>query len=352
MNSSQIATIFKTTLKMNGLSGLKTLFYAYLNLKSEPLKLSTLPIMAQIEPTLYCNFKCQICINPVTDREKRHLKLGEFKDILNGIPSLRKISLVGAGEPLLNPDIFEMILYAKSSRIITGLATNGALLSDHVCAKIKNTGVDWINISIDSANKDKFEAIRKGADFQQILDNIKRLVETKGDSSSPDISLWFVVMKDNFNELPGVIRLAKELGIKNVSAQLQHTWGKPLFESLVSKSGGQIPCLELKNTLRQAKSIADHEKVLFDYVNIPDSSLNRYCKWPWRACYITADGFVTPCCMHGSDPRIINFGNIFKEKFDSIWNNALYQNFRQQLKSKNIPSICVGCPSYYDKIKV
>lgn len=350
MRLKEIIKISIHSFRRDGVSALINLSSAYFNSHREPLKMSSGPLLIQIEPTLHCNLKCSMCINPISGRKKRHMRFDEFRKILDSIHSVCKISLVGAGETLLNPEIFEMISYAKSKGILIGFATNGMLLSEDICQKIINTRVGWVNISIDSADKDKFEAIRQGADFDIFLNNIKRIVEIKGNNKLPEISLWFVIMENNLSELIPVIRLAKNLRIKEVLSQLQHCWGNEHFKNNASELEIRHFYEEVKSTLKYARTVAGEVKVHFDYVNIPDNSLGRSCKWPWRSCYITADGFVTPCCIHGTDPGILNFGNIFEEKFNDIWNNKLYQNFRQQLKSNAIPPLCIGCPSYYRKI--
>lgn len=340
------------SIKKDGLAGLKNLFVAYLNLFREPSEMSSYPVLIQIEPTLYCNFRCQMCLNPSIGRQKRHMQLDEFKRIIDEIPFVRKVSLVGAGEPLLNPDIFAMISYAKSKGILIGFATNGILLNEGINNKIINSETDWMNISIDGADKQTYERIRAGANFELLLDNIRQFVGIKGKKKYPEVSIWFVVMRDNFQELPRVIKLASNLGIKSVTAQIQHYWSSNNYKSNTCRWDTENFKGEICQILKSASKIAKQLKINFNYVNTQDVNTKRQCKWPWRACYITADGFITPCCLHGTDPRIINFGNIFKDEFITIWNNVRYQNFRQQLKSESIPSICVGCPSYYRKITI
>ena len=334
-------------LKKQGILGLRNLSISYLNLLKEPQIMPNQPLFMQVEPTLHCNLKCRMCMNPSTERDKRHMGLDEFKGIIQKMPSVNKISLVGAGEPLLNPELFDMITAAKTRGILVGFATNGMLLNEDTCRKIADTTPDWINISVDSADKEMFESIREGANFNLIIENIVRLTRTSFRKKGPDISIWFVLMKDNLGELPSVIRLAKKVGIKKVCAQMQHNWGV--------QSGVNAETVGIKNVIsviREAKKIAAEKSVSFEYVNIPDSHTKRACKWPWKACYITAEGFITPCCLQGANPEIINFGNILNTAFDDIWNNQSYQDFRTKLKSKTPPEICRGCTAYFRKIKI
>ena len=335
-----------------GPAELKNLIFAYFNLKAEPQKMSSQPLFVQIEPTLYCNLQCNMCVNPLSKREKRHMGLEEFKIILQKMPFVRKISLVGAGEPLLNPQLFQMISHAVKKGIRTGFATNGMLLDAENCQKIIDCGAHWVNISIDSADKEKFEAIRKGADFNLILEGIKRLLQIRGKGTLPEASLWFVLMQDNQEELAKVIHLAKGTGIKKVFAQLEHHWNNAQLKKNIAHRGSEDFWEKLRANLSKARAAAKSLGVYFEYVNVPDTKSRRGCKWPWKSCYLTAEGFITPCCLQSANPEVINFGNVLKEDFKDIWNNLSYQKFRDFLKSDTAPQACLGCSAYYKRLKI
>jgi len=240
-----------------------------------------------------------------------------------------------------------MIKYAKSRMALVGFATNGMLLTRENCRKIMDTLPDWINISVDSANKQKFEAIRKGADFDILVKNIALLMSFRRKASLPDISIWIVLMKENLEDLVSVIDLAKTCGLKKVSAQLQHSWGK---EEGVKFNSGQRH--QIKSVISQAKKYAGSKGIRFEYLNVPDINSGRSCKWPWKACYISAEGFITPCCLQGANPNVINFGNIFDSDFRDLWNNAAYQSFRRKLKSKTPPEFCQDCTAYFKRLRI
>lgn len=352
MKLREIVKISNQSFIKNGTLGLKNLFLSYLNLQREAIHVSSLPIMIQIEPTLYCNLECKMCINPYNNRKKCHMRIEEFKKIINDIPFVRKINLVGVGEPLMNPEIFDMVLYAKSKGILIGFATNATLMEQKVAEKIISTKVDWLNISLDGATKKTYEEIRRGANFEIVVQNVKNLMSMLDRQKTPEVSIWFLLMKSNFLELPKVVELAEEVGVRNISVQSVHCWGsadwkrKMFLESIESEIGG------VKEALSESVAIAKTKHIRFCYVNIPDKSKRRACQWPWKSCYITSDGYITPCCMHGSNPEIIHFGNVFRQRFGDIWNNQLYCNFRKALKSESVPSLCVDCTSYYTKVEL
>jgi len=352
MKPADAIKIATNALKRSGISGLRQLVFSYINLCIEPIRMSSLPVMIQIEPTIHCNLQCLMCVNPISDRKRKHMSLDEFKRIVNSLPALRKLSLVGAGEPLMNPWLFDMIEYAKSKGIAIGFATNGMLLTEEMARRVISSGIDWINISIDSPYKEKYEKIRKGANFDTLLNNIRCFAAMQGPKPATELSVWFVMMKDNMEELPELIKLAKTLGVNKVSTQLEHSWSDERIKTrLMDRCAGTFS-ENVKNILKKARAEAEKLNTDFSYVNIPDESRGRACKWPWKSCYITVEGFVTPCCLQGANPKIINFGNIFTDDFKVIWNNAAYSEFRKALKSDKAPKICAGCTAYFKNIQI
>jgi MoaA/NifB/PqqE/SkfB family radical SAM enzyme len=84
----------------------------------------------QVEATTVCNLNCEICLRKELGRPDKSLPLGDFKRIL-GSGSFRYVGLHGWGEPLLNPDLFEMVRYAESRGVSTNLTTNGTPIHKH-----------------------------------------------------------------------------------------------------------------------------------------------------------------------------------------------------------------------------
>lgn len=343
--------IIINSIKENKLEGFLNLIKTAFSVYGEPLRVSSLPIFVQIEPAVICNLKCKMCIAPFSKKDVSYLTLEKFKIIRREFPYLRKISLVGVGEPLLNPELFEIIRFAKKEKIRTGFTTNGVLLTSQIIDRILDSGCDWLNISIDGATKETYQEIRQGSDFGLVINNVKELIGKKKDSKL-DISIWFLGMKENIKELAQMVRLVSDLGIRQLNMQTVHTWGNPLQADKFKDLRLNSSLDELVQAIRQAQEFAKRYNVEFNYDNTPFNKSVRACKWPWKSCYISVEGFVTPCCIHGSNPDIINFGNIFERPFKEIWNNDKYKEFRKKLKSNVSGGICIGCTSYYRKLKI
>jgi MoaA/NifB/PqqE/SkfB family radical SAM enzyme len=176
-------------LKKNGFT--KT-FFAVRDFLREPIRVSGTPAFLQIEPTILCNLECKFCINPFLDRAREALTLDKFKRILDEVPTVAKISLVGIGESTLNKNLFDLVREAKSRGIEIGTTSNGTILNDKILDGFVHSGLDWLNFSLDGATKETYEQMRPGATFEKTLENIRKVVTAVGDRPKPKLDIWFL----------------------------------------------------------------------------------------------------------------------------------------------------------------
>jgi cyclic pyranopterin phosphate synthase len=163
-----------------------------------------------------CNFKCGYCLPDGYKIDKSDnrsfLNIEEIGRLAKALSELgvSKIRLTG-GEPTVRKDFFEIIKIIKKNSGIkkTVMTTNGYRL-DKIADDIKNSGLDGINISIDSLNADTFkkitghdrlEEILRGIQYLQKLNfkNIKiNAVLLKGvNDSEKDFNDWAEFLKNN-----------------------------------------------------------------------------------------------------------------------------------------------------------
>jgi radical SAM protein with 4Fe4S-binding SPASM domain len=105
----------------------------------------------------------------------------------------------------------------------------------------------------------------------------------------------------------------------------------------------------INTTMEEAKKIrfpfnwiGGGEKVLDHSGNENLHASQAVCQQLFSSCYITVDGYVTPCSAN-PDPRIINFGNLLRQNFNEIWNNSQYIQLREEIKKGKIPQFCKDC---------
>ena len=163
-----------------------------------------------------CNFKCGYCLPDGYKIDKSDnrsfLNIEEIRRLAKALSELgvSKIRLTG-GEPTVRKDFFEIIKIIKKNSGIkkTVMTTNGYRL-DKIADDIKNSGLDGINISIDSLNPDTFKKITGHDRLEEILRGIKNLqklnfknikinaVLLKGvNDSEKDFNDWAEFLKNN-----------------------------------------------------------------------------------------------------------------------------------------------------------
>ena len=312
------------------------------------------PISLHIEPTTRCNLRCGMCLSPLWGRKGMEMSFPNFKKIIDQFPLLVTINLQGIGEPLLNKDIFKMIEYCKSKKMIVLFTTNGTLINEKVAEKFVDFGLDYIIVSIDGAVPETFEKIRIGANFNQVIENIKNLIAIRGDAKKPRVVFLFTGTSENIEELPQVLRLAKDIGVDKMEAQDTHFWSDAELKD-------QIDTTTLRQEMERVKGIVNKTIVEADKIGMPLSWLGsggrkslyteedlqlhadpRRCQMIFRSCFITVDGYVTTCAC-SPDPRKFNFGNVLEQDFDTIWNSPKYVALRKARLEGKIPEYCKMC---------
>ncbi len=298
------------------------------------------PVIAQIEPTSQCNLKCKMCIRDKIGVPIGNLSFENFKKILEKLDSLFKIHLSGQGEPFLNKEIFEMIRYANKKGILINTNTNATTLTKEVILKISDVEIGEIGISIDSPDKKEYEKIRKGAKFEKVIENVKNLTrELKKKERKTIVTLAAVILKNNINELPEFINLARKLGIRKIVFQTIQE--KEDYVKKYSKETKGQRVSELKNLRENINKTKELAKK-YGIVVIFDEEKSPGCIWPWRSIYINWEGYVTLCCKI-LDYRKPLIGNILQQDFEEIWNSREYQIARKLLKERKAPLQCKGC---------
>lgn len=310
----------------------------------------SLPVKhAHIEPTTLCNLHCKSCINKLLPKNRRgHMEIGQLKHILEELPTLNDISLIGLGEPLLNPQLLDMAELIKSRNIVVRTVTNATLFDKIDLNRFLNV-FDEIVISLDAVTKENFEYLREGAAFGRTMDNIRLLHCRKKELSiNTAISLTTVLTKYNVNEIRGIIDFGESIeankirfvyavdtiGVDNVSDEYK----------VRAENINDMKITDMSLELRISEFIEDYCKGKnINYSFSGSQPKAPSCWWPKRGVYITYDGYVTPCCLR-MDPSIVNFGNIYKQSFYSIWNSENYRAFRKQMSECKIPDICKKCP--------
>ena len=194
-------------------------FVAGLNQFFQPAKPFGYPVIAQVEPTNFCNLSCPLCLttSETGARPRASLPLETFKNLIDEVGDyLLLIVLWSWGEPFLNPDVFDMITYAKAKRIVVHSSTHGNVpFNDEKADRLVDSGLDSLVFALDGATQETYAKYRRGGRVDAVISNIRNVVAAKQrkGSKTPLLTVRFVVMQHNEHEVHVVRDLARELGV-------------------------------------------------------------------------------------------------------------------------------------------
>ena len=165
-------------------------------------KVPPFPLNLDIEVSSKCQIKCDHCFRQYMDiKENDFMPLDMYKKIVAecGRYNLFTLKFSMRGEPLLHPDIVEMVRFAKKKGVKeVWINTNGGPLTDELSRGLISAGVDWITMSFDGLGK-MYESIRTPLKYEESLQKLKSLRkirdELKADTMLNVQSIWSAIEK-------------------------------------------------------------------------------------------------------------------------------------------------------------
>ena len=240
-----------------------------------------------IEITNNCNLNCSFCGN--NKRDKRFMSVLQFKNIIEQISTYTNyVYLHVKGEPLLHPQLKDILQVCEDNNVKVNITTNGTLLKKCYKILLEAGCVRQINISLHSENnlstyfEDIFSACKVLSTRMYISYRLWTLNDYKLDKKSTEVVNKII---DSYN----------------------------LSTDMVEKLNNEIQIKISDNTFVNKDN-------LFEWPNLSNKITNdKYCHGLSTHIAILVDGTVVPCCLDGEG--IINLGNIFTSSLTSILEN-------------------------------
>lgn len=181
------------------------------------------PMMMEFELSNTCNFECIMCNGNFSSSIRKNRENDknpyinpydkEFvKQLEKYIPHLHKTSFYG-GEPFVIDiyyDIWEKIIKLNPECIIF-VQTNASVLNTKI-EKLMSKGNFHFNVSLDSLQKDIFQGIRIGSDYDKVIHNINYFIEYCKNKNS-FIGISACVLQQNWKELPDLVKYSNNKDI-------------------------------------------------------------------------------------------------------------------------------------------
>lgn len=316
------------------------------------------------EITRRCNLRCVHCRSSSEMEAKGHpdFPIEEAYRVLDDIASYTSpVIVLSGGEPLVRQDVFEIAKYGSQKGFRMCLATNGTLVNDEVCGKIKESGLKIVSLSLDGSTDKVHDDFRKQEGAFTGTINATKLFRKHG--------IEFIInssfSKRNQEDIPKVYKLAKELGATAwyMFMIVPTGRGEEIMSELISKEDYE-DILEWHYRMEKDEhdmlvrpTCAPHYyRVVLQKSKEEGERLERRtlkfstggakgCLAGQLICLIDVDGNVLPCSYFP-----VPAGNIREKSFKEIWeDSALFKDMRDFGSYKGrcgeceYINVCGGC---------
>ncbi|MFO7983817.1 MAG: radical SAM protein [Desulfuromonadales bacterium] len=325
------------------------------------------------ESTQRCNLSCVHCrcSSDMSAAEGDFTTEEAFKLIDDICEISKPVMVLSGGEPLMREDIFDIARYGTGKGLRMCMATNGTLITDEVCAKMKEADIKMVSLSLDGSNAEvhdnfrncpgAFEGTIRGAETLK-RNGIKFLINSS-------------FTKRNQHNIAETFRLAKSLGATAwyMFMIVPTGRGEEIMSELISKEDYEEI---LKWHYQQEKQEREDDDILMrptcaphyyrivpqmakaEGVNFERRSLSfstgggKGCIAAQSICLIDCYGNLKPCSYFHS-----SVGNVKQVPFKDLWfNSKVFNELRDSSKFKGkcgeceFVNVCGGCRARADAV--
>jgi len=250
------------------------------------------------EASTHCNARCPGCPRSIRGYmpegflKLEHLTIDTWKKTLEKFPNVERVQFNGnLGDPMMNPDILELVKMANCKVTVT---TNGSIGNRKTFEALAEIGTQ-IAFSIDGL-EDTNHLYRQDVEWSKLMQRVKWFLDKGGEAS------WkFVPFKHNIHQLDEIKALAKKMGFTDFYVTHHNRNWFPALDKQGNVSHWILPHdkdvgphkdYDPKKEIRMMQEDASMAPLgipmEIDCEHLTDKSV-----------YISADGFVSPCCFHG-----------------------------------------------------
>jgi MoaA/NifB/PqqE/SkfB family radical SAM enzyme len=322
------------------------------SLKSQ--KIFSLPIVI-LMPHSRCNCRCVMCDIWKGNNNVQELSEQDIKGVLDSFKKLNtKCIVMSGGEALMHPNFLKLCEILKSNKLSITILSSGLLLKKYANEIISKT--NEVIVSLDGS-KEVHDKIRNVSNaFYKLEEGVRELKKL---DKNFRVTARCVIQKQNFDDLPNIVKAAHEIGLDQISFltadvstdafNRPELWGDVKVDEVRLSLDELILFKETIDSLIETHSKDFENKFIAESTEKFRRFYNYYaafhglcefpsiqCNAPWVSAVIEADGSVRPCFFHAVS------GNIKDASLIQILNSKSSLSFRKNLDVKT-NSICEKC---------
>ncbi len=276
-----------------------------------------------------------------------------FERLVPLFPFLDAVVLTGFGEPFINPHLPEFISAIRGAGARPCLSTNATLLNETRARAALEAGVQHVQFSIDAGTRETYERIRTGARWANVIANARLFhdLRKRGDYDEVETGWVFILMRDNWRELPQAVKLAAEIGFDLFTAKLieRRELAFEQDQDIYDTYGNLvIDRREFEDVLSQSQRIAAEADMTFVVHDFFAGYAGACLADPLRGVFVDWMGNITPCCHlpvrdEMRDYPEHSFGNVQDAHIFDILAGPRAQAFWNMWRTRTIPYVCRRC---------
>ncbi|MGB9902991.1 radical SAM protein [Methanothrix sp.] len=316
--------------------------------------------------TRRCNLRCAHCYMDASDEMTDELSLDEGIRLIDELAGLKiPMLILTGGEPLMSRNFWAYAFHAKEKNLRCAISTNGTLITPEVAVLLREAGVRYVGVSLDSSSPEVHDRFRgvPGAHSRAV----QGLINAR--DAGLKTGLRVTLTRDNWYDIPALLKLALDLGIprfcmyhlvptgrgrgiaeRDVTPEQRRSVMRLLMEAALELSDREIEILTTDSPIDGA--------YLLEMLKGEPERLERArmllmnaggCSAGSKVANISPRGDVHPCQFM---PQIVA-GNVRERSFRDIWIDnpskelLLIRNSRKQLKGEcgscSYTDLCGGC---------
>ncbi len=279
------------------------------------MKYRNFPSHLEIESTNLCNLSCIMCPHHIMMRKQENMSMTIFDKIIEQSKDNNVMTCYVhmIGEPLLNPNIIDMINRLDSIGICTSISTNGMLLSYSMIKDLLTSKLKELIICLDGINEQTYNKYRTGGNFNSVVKNIDNCILYKKlhlSQVKTDIVVQFINMKENLDQF--------KIFAETYNSKLKNL-GHIHFKDF-STFAGYIP----------------------DFGSFATKKRRFKCTKLQTHLAIQSNGDFVICCRDFEG--FTKVGNINEITIQEVWHSDFYNQYRSEFDNKiwNNP-LCKDC---------
>lgn len=299
------------------------------------------------EATKRCNAHCAFCGSscgrePMADELTTEEILRAFREIAADTDATRIMINVTGGEPLMRPDVFDVMAECQRLGFPWGLVTNGMLITDEVIRRMRETGMRTISVSLDGLPETHDRLRGVPGSFDRIIAALRKL---RAADFLQHIQVTTVVNRQNISEMEALREMLLPMGLDS--------WRVAIVDGIGRAAGQDQLLLGTQELRTYLDFIARHRRdaqlpvitSCSHYLGDRDGDMGRtpfVCHTGKRVGSILANGDIFVCPNVPRVPELMQ-GNVRRDRFMQVWRDG-FRFFRDPESRHCGP--CRDCPDW------